>query len=115
MSDTVLPALPHEALLRRSFEVAREARSRGEHPLGCILVDATGAILLEQGNGYHSEGGDMTAHAERLLASRVKGVFARRTLVLHPLFFGRALCHVRRSALLGRNRAPRLWTKRSEP
>ena len=25
---------------------------------------------MEQGNGYTSEGGDRTAHAERLLASR---------------------------------------------
>ena len=27
-------------------------------------------VLMEQGNGYRSEGGDRTAHAERLLASR---------------------------------------------
>jgi len=27
-------------------------------------------VLMEQGNGFRAEGGDMTAHAERLLATR---------------------------------------------
>ena len=56
-------------LLRRSFDVAREAESRGDHPFGSLLAGPDGAILREQGNGYTSEGGDRTAHAERLLAS----------------------------------------------
>jgi len=33
------------------------------------LVGPDGAVLKEQGNGFSSEGGDMTAHAERLLAT----------------------------------------------
>ena len=99
MSDTVLPALPHEALLRRSFEVAREARSRGEHPFGCILVDATGAILMEQGNGYHSEGGDMTAHAERLLASRASKEFSPAELSSCTLYSSAEPCAMCAGAL----------------
>jgi tRNA(Arg) A34 adenosine deaminase TadA len=59
----------HEAFLRRSFDVARRAREGGDHPFGSILVGPDGAILKEQGNGFSSEGGDMTAHAERLLAT----------------------------------------------
>lgn len=59
-----------EALLRRALEVARQARASGDHPFGCLLADAEGRVLMEQGNGYSSEGGDRTAHAERLLASR---------------------------------------------
>jgi len=35
-----------------------------------VLADEEGRALMEQGNGYTSEGGDRTAHAERLLASR---------------------------------------------
>ena len=66
---TALPALDHEAFLRRSFDVARRSRDDGDHPFGAILVGPDGAILREQGNGYSSEGGDMTAHAERLLAT----------------------------------------------
>ena len=55
--------------LRRSFEVARRARDGGDHPFGALLVGPGGEVLREQGNGYSSEGGDRTAHAERLIAS----------------------------------------------
>ena len=59
-----------EDLLRRSFAIARQARGQGDHPFGCLIADADGNVLMEQGNGYTSEGRDRTAHAERLLASR---------------------------------------------
>ena len=59
-----------EALLRRAFDVARRSRAAGDHPFGSVLADGEGRVLMEQGNGYTSEGGDRTAHAERLLASR---------------------------------------------
>lgn len=63
--------------LRRSFDVAARAREGGDHPFGSVLVGPDGEILREQGNGYSAEGGDRTAHAERLLAS-----WAARTLDL---------------------------------
>lgn len=56
--------------LRAAFAVARQARARGDHPFGAVLVGPDGAALMEQGNAYSAEGGDRTAHAERLLASR---------------------------------------------
>jgi len=59
-----------EALLRQAFDVARRSRAAGDHPFGSVLADANGKFLMDQGNGYTSEGGDRTAHAERLLASR---------------------------------------------
>lgn len=59
-----------EKLLRLSFDVAKRAREAGDHPFGSVLADADGNVLMEQGNGYTSEGGDRTAHAERILASR---------------------------------------------
>ena len=59
-----------EDLLRKAFDMARKAREGGDHPFGSVLADANGALLMEQGNGYSSEGGDRTAHAERMLASR---------------------------------------------
>ncbi len=58
-----------ERLLRRSFAVAQRSREGGDHPFGSVLADRNGKVLREQGNGYTSEGGDRTAHAERLLAS----------------------------------------------
>ncbi|GLS07425.1 cytidine deaminase [Sinorhizobium fredii USDA 205] len=59
-----------ESLLRKAFDVARRSREGGDHPFGSILADHDGNVLLEQCNGYSSEGGDRTAHAERLLATR---------------------------------------------
>jgi tRNA(Arg) A34 adenosine deaminase TadA len=69
-----MPSLPpstlldDEALLRRTFDVARRAHRRGNHPFGAILVGPAGEILLESENGYLPDH-DMTAHAERLLAT----------------------------------------------
>jgi tRNA(Arg) A34 adenosine deaminase TadA len=74
-----------ETLLREAFDVAREAREAGDHPFGSVLADGDGKLLMEQRNGYSSEGRDRTAHAERLLASRAAraydlGFLARCTL-----------------------------------
>ena len=63
-----------ERFLRLAFAVAERSRAGGDHPFGAILVDADGTVLLEAGNGFSSEGGDRTAHAERLLASRAKTI-----------------------------------------
>ena len=57
-------------LLRKAFRVAAKAREAGDHPFGAILAGPDGIVLMEQGNGFTSEGRDRTAHAERLLASR---------------------------------------------
>jgi tRNA(Arg) A34 adenosine deaminase TadA len=59
-----------ETLLRRTFALAREAQQAGDHPFAALLAGPDGEILFEQGNGFSAEGGDMTAHAERLLATR---------------------------------------------
>jgi tRNA(Arg) A34 adenosine deaminase TadA len=68
-------AMPDEDLLRRSFDVARRAREHGNHPFGAILVGPGGEVLIESENGYLPER-DMTAHAERLLASRASRQYA---------------------------------------
>ena len=74
-----------ETLLREAFDVARQSREAGDHPFGSVLADGDGKLLMEQGNGFTSEGRDRTAHAERLLASRAArayglGFLARCTL-----------------------------------
>jgi tRNA(Arg) A34 adenosine deaminase TadA len=57
-------------LLRKAFDIARRARDAGDHPFGSVLADDNGTLIMEQGNGFTSEGFDRTAHAEKLLASR---------------------------------------------
>jgi tRNA(Arg) A34 adenosine deaminase TadA len=63
-----------EAMLRRSFDVARRALAAGNHPFGAILVGPDGAVLLESENGFLPDR-DMTAHAERLLATRASTTY----------------------------------------
>jgi tRNA(Arg) A34 adenosine deaminase TadA len=57
-----------ESGLRLAFAVASRAREHGNHPFGCVLVGPAGEVLLESENGYIPER-DMTAHAERPLAT----------------------------------------------
>jgi tRNA(Arg) A34 adenosine deaminase TadA len=66
--------IDHETFLRRSFAVARRARTRGNHPFGAILVSAAGDVLIETENGFLPDR-DMTAHAERLLATAASKQF----------------------------------------
>jgi tRNA(Arg) A34 adenosine deaminase TadA len=67
--------------LRLTFAVARRSLASGNHPFAAILVDADGAVLMEQENGYLPER-DMTAHAERVLMSRASKTY-------DPSFLGR--------------------------
>lgn len=93
MTDpTILPDLDHEHFLRRAFAVAERARQGGDHPFGRILVDATGRVVLEQGNGYTAEGGDMTAHAERLLATRASKRFPPAELAGYTMYTSAEPC-----------------------
>ena len=74
--------------LRRAFDVARRARTHGNHPFGAILVDRDGHVLLEAGNGY-MPARDATAHAERLVATQACTTFAPEALrdsTLAPLY-----------------------------
>jgi len=63
-----------ETLLRLSFDVARRAQEHGNHPFGAILVGPGGEVLIESENGYLPDR-DMTAHAERLLATRASRAY----------------------------------------
>jgi len=81
-----------EALLRRSFDVARRSRVAGDHPFGSVLADGEGKLLMEQGNGFTSEGGDRTAHAERLLASRAARAYDLKSLARCTLYTSAEPC-----------------------
>ena len=81
-----------EALLRHAFDVARRSRAGGDHPFGSVLADSEGRALMEQGNGYTSEGGDRTAHAERLLASRAERTYDLEFLARCTLYTSAEPC-----------------------
>ena len=58
--------MDHLEYLHRAVEVSEHAKQSGNHPFGSILVDADGAILLEQGN-VEVTTRDCTGHAETTL------------------------------------------------
>jgi len=82
----------HEAYLRKAFAVAQRARTAGNHPFGSILVGPDGNVLMEQGNGFASEGRDMTAHAERLLATRASKSYPPKFLAKCTLYTSAEPC-----------------------
>jgi tRNA(Arg) A34 adenosine deaminase TadA len=85
------PALDHATFLRRSFAVARRARTHGNHPFGAILVGPDGAVLIERENGY-LPARDMTAHAERLLATEASRTVAPEALARCTLYSSAEPC-----------------------
>ena len=60
--------------LRRALDLAREARERGNHPFGALLVDAQGNIVLEAQNTVRTDR-DVTAHAETNLVRAASARF----------------------------------------
>jgi tRNA(Arg) A34 adenosine deaminase TadA len=83
--------LDDEAHLRRAFEVAKRARVNGNHPFGAILVDRNGSVLIESENGYMPDR-DMTAHAERLLATSASKAFGTEFLARCTIYVSAEPC-----------------------
>jgi tRNA(Arg) A34 adenosine deaminase TadA len=82
----------HEYYMRKAFDVARQAKERGDHPFGCVLISRSGEILMEQGNGFVSEGRDMTAHGERLMATRASKAYSPKFLAECTLYVSAEPC-----------------------
>ncbi len=85
------PPADHATFLRRSFAVARRAREHGNHPFGALLVGPDGAVLLECENGYLPDR-DMTAHAERLLATKASRAYRPELLAGCTLYSSAEPC-----------------------
>jgi len=85
------PARDDLALLRLAFDVARRARRRGNHPFGAVLVNPAGEVLAERENGFLPDR-DMTAHAERLLASQASRTYPPSFLAACTLYSSAEPC-----------------------
>jgi tRNA(adenine34) deaminase len=71
----VTPSASDEALMRRALEVAADAPSTGDVPIGAVVVDSAGRELAAARNAREALG-DPTAHAEMLAlraAAAVRG------------------------------------------
>jgi tRNA(Arg) A34 adenosine deaminase TadA len=70
ISETLMPQ--DLAFLRRTIELAREARARACHPFGSLIVSSSGEVVVESRNNAVPPAGDPTQHAE-LLACAAAG------------------------------------------
>ena len=55
--------MDHERYMRMALDLAREASSEGEVPVGCVIADADGKVI-GRGRNRREENADATAHAE---------------------------------------------------
>lgn len=80
-----------EHFLRLSFAVACRSLTHGNHPFGCIVVDAGGKVLIEAENGFMPDH-DGTAHAERLAATQACRTLGREVLAAATLYSSAEPC-----------------------
>jgi tRNA(Arg) A34 adenosine deaminase TadA len=78
-------------LLRRTFDVARRAQTRGNHPFAALLVGAEGNVLIETENGFMPDR-DRTGHAERLLATQACTTYDPPTLAQATMYCSAEPC-----------------------
>jgi tRNA(Arg) A34 adenosine deaminase TadA len=87
-----------EKFLRRAFAVAQRARDNGNHPFGAILVGPDDTVLLETENAL-VDGRDMTAHAERLLATAASRQYEPKFLAQCTMYTSAEPCAMCAGAL----------------
>ena len=76
---TLSPVLTDEEYMERALELAREAASRGEIPVGALVVDKDGKIIGE-GFNRREELQSPTAHAEVLAIEQAAKTLHNRRL-----------------------------------
>lgn len=77
---TFTPVLTDEEYMEKALELAREAASRGEIPVGAIVVDKNGKIIGE-GFNRREEFQSPTAHAEVLAIEQAAKTLKNRRLL----------------------------------
>jgi len=84
-----------EAHMARALELAAAAGEAGEAPIGCVIVDETGAIIAEGANAPIASH-DPTAHAEivalRKAASALENYRLKPSLTLYVTLEPCAMC-----------------------
>jgi len=81
-----------ESFLRRAIELAREARAAGRHPFGSLIVNASGAVVVESRNNAVRPAGDPTQHAELLACSAAGKLLSAAELIGCTLYTSTEPC-----------------------
>lgn len=77
--------------LRRAIDLARSARSHGNHPFGALLVDGAGNLVLEAENTVVTQR-DSTGHAETNLVRLASQKYDRDFLATCTLYTSTEPC-----------------------
>jgi tRNA(Arg) A34 adenosine deaminase TadA len=88
--------------LRASFAVARNARKKGNHPFGALLVDEHGHIVMEAENTVVTTG-DCTGHAEANLIRMASRTYERDFLVRCTIYTSTEPCPMCAGAIFWAN------------
>lgn len=91
-----------EQFLRIAFVVACDARNKGNHPFGAVLVDDKGRIILEGENTVVS-GKDCTGHAETNLVRKASALYDRDFLARCTLYASTEPCPMCSGAIFWAN------------
>ena len=89
-------------LLRVSFEIAGNARKRGNHPFGALLVDEKGQIVLEAENTVITAR-DCTCHAEMNLMRMASSKYTRDFLANCTIYTSTEPCPMCAGAIFWAN------------
>jgi len=88
--------------LRASFVVARNARKKGNHPFGAVLVDDHGQILLEAENTVVTAR-DCTDHAETNLMRQASSEYDSEFLAKCTIYTSTEPCPMCAGAIFWAN------------
>jgi tRNA(Arg) A34 adenosine deaminase TadA len=81
-----------ECYLRRAIELAAEARAAGRHPFGSLIVNASGAVIVESRNNAVRPAGEPTQHAEMLACSAAGKLASEEELAGSTLYTSTEPC-----------------------
>ncbi|HTS54965.1 MAG TPA: nucleoside deaminase [Burkholderiales bacterium] len=85
--------------LRRAIALASEARARGKHPFGALVVASDGVVLAEAINAFGWPDGDATGHAELIAVREASRRFAPEHLARATLYSSAEPCAMCAGAL----------------
>ena len=88
--------------LRASFEVARNARKKGNHPFGAVLVDEHGHVVMEAENTVVTAR-DCTGHAETNLMRQASSAYDSEFLAKCTIYTSTEPCPMCAAAIFWAN------------
>lgn len=78
--------------LRHAITLSEEAKARGKHPFGALVVGADDAVIATAGNAFGWPGGDCTGHAELIAVREASRQIPPSQLALATLYTSAEPC-----------------------